>query len=68
MKLSELIEDAEKVLKEHGDIPVVVRDPGCGCCAAGTYEEAATEIDAQEPRVWTETAGTNPVPVAYVVM
>lgn len=66
MKLTELIADAEKVLKEHGDIPVVVRDPGCGCCASSVYEDAGTDVDTEEVRVWGPSDIIT-IPRAYVV-
>lgn len=45
MKLSELIADAERTLKEFGDIPVVVPDTGCGCCRDYVFEPAETSIE-----------------------
>ncbi|MFI0553390.1 hypothetical protein [Streptomyces scabiei] len=53
MKLSELIADAERTLKEDGDLPVVVRDPGCGCCAGGSYEEGGTSVEKGTSEIWT---------------
>ncbi|MFJ9900280.1 hypothetical protein ACIQPR_43820 [Streptomyces sp. NPDC091280] len=64
--MTDLIEDAQKTLAEHGDIPVVVRDPGCGCCASSTYEEAGTHVEKDEVRVWGGSE-TITAPLAYVV-
>lgn len=66
MKLSELIADAERSLKEFGDIPVVVRDPGCGCCASGVFEEAGTHIEMHSVQIW-QRQGSVKLPAAYVV-
>jgi hypothetical protein len=43
LKVSELIADAQKVLAEHGDIEVITRDDGCGCCSCG-YIPAGLEV------------------------
>lgn len=45
MKLSELIEEANKALKERGDIPVTVNDHGCGCCGFGTVFSGAAAVE-----------------------
>jgi hypothetical protein len=45
MLLSELIKAAKAALKEHGDMPVAVTEPGCGCC---TYPDDFTDADSTE--------------------
>jgi hypothetical protein len=66
MKLSELIADAERTLKEFGDLPVVVRDPGCGCCASGVFEDAGTRVEKYSVQIW-QHQGAIKLPAAYVV-
>jgi hypothetical protein len=66
MKLTELIADAEKALKEHGDIPVVVPDSGCGCCRSYTFDPADTEV-VKEIEAYGEGWKLADVPLAYAV-
>lgn len=50
MKLTELIEEATKALEEHGDIPVIGNESGCGCFAiepAPGSVEIVTDISVQ---------------------
>ncbi|MGW5773075.1 hypothetical protein ACWEVY_28480 [Streptomyces longwoodensis] len=65
MKLSELIADAQRTLDEFGDIPVVIRDPGCGCCASG-FEEAGTHVEKHSVEVWENNDHVK-IPTAFVV-
>jgi len=44
VKLSEFIADAQKVLAEHGDLEVLMVDPGCGCCG-GDYQPADLSVE-----------------------
>jgi hypothetical protein len=67
MKLSELIADAERTLKEFGDILVVVPDPGCGCCSGGEFDEAGTRVEKNSVRAYVSGSGYVEVPVAFVV-
>ncbi|MFF4557199.1 hypothetical protein [Streptomyces sp. NPDC001422] len=66
MKLSELIADAEKTLKEHGDIPVVVPDVGCGCCRDYTFDPAAAEVERDVESYGPEWTREK-LPLAYIV-
>jgi hypothetical protein len=66
MKLSELIADAERTLKEFGDVPVVTPDPGCSCCSTGDFEEVATRVERNSVRIWVGVDAVS-VPVAFVV-
>jgi hypothetical protein len=66
MKLSELIADAERTLKEFGDIPVVVPNSGCGCCADGNFEVAETRVERDSVRAWLGAQWVD-VPTAFIV-
>jgi hypothetical protein len=66
MNLSELIADAERTLKEFGDIPVVVPDSGCGCCAGSEFEEAETRVEQDSVRAWLGKKWVD-VPTAFIV-
>jgi hypothetical protein len=66
LKLSELIADAERTLKEFGDIPVVVPDSGCGCCRDSTFEGAETRVERDSVRAWLDTRWVD-VPTAFIV-
>lgn len=66
MKLSEFIANAEQVLKEYGDIPVVVPEPGCGCCKSGEYEEGLGSVISHEITVW-QNSRTETISRAWVV-
>ncbi|MFF4245258.1 hypothetical protein ACFYY2_12390 [Streptomyces sp. NPDC001822] len=66
MKLSELIADAERTLEEFGDIPVVMPDPGCSCCASGDFEDVETRVERNSVRVWEGSKAVK-VPVAFIV-
>jgi uncharacterized protein YuzB (UPF0349 family) len=66
MKLSEFIAKAEAALKEHGDIPVMAPDSGCGCCRTGTYESVEGEI-VHEIQGYTGKWELSDIPLAYVV-
>lgn len=61
MKLTDLIVAASKALEEHGDIPVIVHDSGCGCCSFG-FVNAETAI-----RPTTRVDLENDIPVAFLV-
>jgi hypothetical protein len=63
MKLSELIEEATKALKEHGDIPVVAKETGCGCCSMG-FGLAAEGI-ISDVWVYDLEEGPGEVPLAF---
>jgi hypothetical protein len=65
LKLSELIVDAERTLKEFGDIPVVIRDVGCGCCSSG-HEFAGTHVEKEAISIW-DGHEYRKVPTVYVV-
>jgi rubredoxin len=67
MKLSELIIDAVKQLQEHGDIPVVIPDSGCGCCKGYTYDPAEPVVEKEIEAYGTRYTKLEDVPVAYVV-
>ncbi|MDX3206034.1 hypothetical protein [Streptomyces scabiei] len=67
MKLTELIADAEKHLKEYGDIPVVIPDSGCGCCKGYTYDPAEPVVEKEIEAYVTSYTRLEEVPVAYVV-
>jgi hypothetical protein len=67
LQLTELIADAEKALKEYGDIPVVIPDPGCGCCKSYTYDSAEPVIEKKVEAYTTTYSHLEEVPVAYVV-
>ncbi|MFM9464107.1 hypothetical protein ACKI1K_14805 [Streptomyces scabiei] len=67
MKLTELIANAEKALKEHGDIPVVVPDSGCGCCKGYTYDPAEVEVAKRVEAYDTSFRSIAELPAAYVV-
>ncbi|WP_055523411.1 hypothetical protein [Streptomyces graminilatus] len=67
MQLTELIADAEKALKEHGDIPVVVPDTGCGCCRGYVFDPAETEVEKGQKAWDVEMQEIIEVPFAYVV-
>ncbi|MFF8629648.1 hypothetical protein [Streptomyces werraensis] len=66
MKITELIEAAEKVLEEHGDLPVVVPDAGCGCCRSYEYDPADVEVRKDVPS-YVEGFNTVKLPLAFVV-
>lgn len=66
MKLSEFISNAEQVLKEYGDMPVVVPEAGCGCCKGDSYDEALGSLISHEITVWSST-GDEKVNRAWVV-
>ncbi|MFD4608312.1 hypothetical protein ACFWOT_09370 [Streptomyces sp. NPDC058440] len=67
MKLSELIADAERTLKEFGDIPVVVPDPGCSCCSTGDFNDAESSVEKNSVQVWGEGWVPVSVPIAFIV-
>lgn len=63
MKLSELIEKATKSLAEYGDIPVIVKEGGCGCCSMGDGLAAHGIVEG----VWVYDLEEGPgeVPLAF---
>jgi hypothetical protein len=65
MKLSELIEEATKALMEHGDIPVVVKESGCGCCSMGNG--LAAERVISDVWVYDLEEGPGEVPLAFML-
>lgn len=65
MKLSELIEEATKALEEHGDIPVVAMDSGCGCCSRGA-EFAGSRVDS-DVWVYDHSSENGNVPLVFRV-
>ncbi|MFJ8699427.1 hypothetical protein [Streptomyces ardesiacus] len=67
MKLSEFITNAEKALKEHGDIPVVIPDPGCGCCKSYTYDPAEGVVAFDVEAYSEDYKAVSDEPVAFVV-
>ncbi|MFE9455950.1 hypothetical protein [Streptomyces californicus] len=67
MKLSELIADAEKTLKDVGDIPVVVPDTGCGCCKSYIHEPASTELEKETKAYSDECKSIVTHPIVYLV-
>ncbi|WP_406153607.1 hypothetical protein OH797_32055 [Streptomyces anulatus] len=67
MKLSELIADAEKTLKDVGDIPVVVPDSGCGCCKSYIYDPASTELDKEAETYSDDWKSVVTHPIVYLV-
>ncbi|MFC9231324.1 hypothetical protein ACFTZI_20560 [Streptomyces decoyicus] len=71
MNLTDLITEAEEALKEHGNISVVVRDPGCGCCASSDYEDAGIFVDTNFRRSSSEPSSSKgtvaPHTAAFVV-
>ncbi|MFD8088942.1 hypothetical protein [Streptomyces malaysiensis] len=67
MKLTELIADAEKVLKEHGDIPVIAPDTGCGCCRTSIYDPAGAEVVTEVEAYDDSWKNITKLPSAYVV-
>ncbi|MGC9439304.1 hypothetical protein [Streptomyces sp. WG5] len=65
MKLSELILAAAEAMKEHGDIPVVADDSGCGCCGTGTgFAGAGIETDVW---VYDHSSEHGSIPVVFKV-
>ncbi|MEU8948747.1 hypothetical protein [Streptomyces sp. NPDC048489] len=66
MKLSELIENAEKALKEQGDIPVVVPDVGCGCCRDYRFQQPVTEV-CTEVKAHDDSWNDIEYPAAFIV-
>ncbi|MYX26020.1 hypothetical protein GTY75_04940 [Streptomyces sp. SID8381] len=66
MKLSELIADADRTLKEEGDIPVVVPDPGCGCCKTYTFEPAESKVET-DAEAYDDSWQPVKFPAVYVV-
>lgn len=67
MKLSEFIAAAEKALKEHGDIPAVIPDQGCGCCTGYTYDPAEGKVIFNVEAYADDYKSTSNVPVVFVV-
>ncbi|MEV5883127.1 hypothetical protein AB0L74_10485 [Streptomyces sp. NPDC052020] len=66
MKLNEFIANAERALKEHGDIPVIIPDPGCGCCKSCTYDPAEGKV-IFEVEAYDDEWKLADMPVAFVV-
>ncbi|MFF3416854.1 hypothetical protein ACFYW9_19460 [Streptomyces sp. NPDC002698] len=62
MKLSELIADAERTLKEFGDMPVVAPIYSEG------FDEAVVRVEKYSVRSWDDRTGDYvTLPIAYVV-
>ncbi|NED36706.1 hypothetical protein [Streptomyces sp. SID8499] len=55
MKLSEFIADAQKVLAEHGDLEVLMVDPGCGCCG-GDLQWAGFDVTRNKVTAYVDDA------------
>lgn len=67
MKLSALIADAERTLKEFGDLEVVVPDEGCGCCRTSDYYTAEAQIVKDKIQVWEASPNPLNLDIAYVI-
>ncbi|MFD5308260.1 hypothetical protein [Streptomyces ardesiacus] len=65
MKISELIETASKALMDHGDIPVIVKDAGCGCCSMGNG--LAAEQVISDVWVYDLDGGPGEIPLAFML-
>lgn len=62
-----MIAYAEKALKEHGDIPVVVPDSGCGCCRDYVYEPAEVDVEKDQKSWDVGMQEITDYPFSYVV-
>ncbi|NEB42514.1 hypothetical protein [Streptomyces sp. SID14515] len=67
MNLTAMIAKAQEVLAEHGDIPVVVPDTGCGCCRSFTYDPAELEVERDVTSWDYSTQDDREVAIAFVV-
>jgi hypothetical protein len=65
--LTELIAGAVKALEEHGDIPVIVPDTGCGCCKSYIYDPAQAEVLKDVEAYDSTYLNVAKTPLAFVV-
>lgn len=66
MKLSEFIAEAEKALAKYGDIPVLVPETGCGCCAGSILEHGSPEIET-DVQVYDSKWNVDDVAIGFVL-